>query len=301
MGKVVIILVLYNNCKYLKMCIDSLLSQTYKDIEIIAIDNASPDGSVVYLKQYYPNVKIIEMDENRGFAEGCNRGIRYFIQSGAQYCMLLNVDTVADLKMVSELVEASKGKAVTTPYIYYTEDKVYAEYGTKQCATWYAGGKIDRKTAQVDQKCFENEQENANYIVDFVSGCCMMIPRKSVLEVGELATEYFMYYEDVDYCIRLLKEDIPLLYVSKAVLWHAETGSQEGKKAQLHDYYCARNRLYIMKKFPEQFQVKLIDQVRNTLIELKCIKIEGEDESVNAQIQGINDFLRGKVGVKNGK
>lgn len=297
MDKVAVILVLYNNQKYIQQCVDSLLNQTYSNTEIIAVNNASPDDSSDYIKNNYPNVKVIDLYENVGFAGGCNEGIKYALDNDADYCLLLNVDTVADKDMVYELVSCSQGKYVVSPYIYYSYDKLYKSFDGQECATWYAGGRIDKYTAEAIQDVYEGIFYNS-YEVEFISGCCMLVPAEYFRSVGLFSTEYFMYYEDADYCYKLNKNNVVMKYCPATKLWHAETGSEESHTMKNHDYYCMRNMLYFVEKNQEFFSCKLIDVLKRCYQQLTAYDIELNDIRVKAQLEGIKDFLGGKVGKK---
>lgn len=76
MDKVAVVLVNYNGEKYCKKCIDSIMNQTYPDIDIIFVDNASGDGSVSMVKKEFPHVKVMALKENMGFTGGNNIGIK---------------------------------------------------------------------------------------------------------------------------------------------------------------------------------------------------------------------------------
>ncbi len=289
---VYVILVIYNNKLYLKACIDSLLAQTYRNIHILAVDNKSPDDSVQFIRENYPEIVCIQAGYNSGFAAACNMGMKYAFEKDADYCLLINVDTVADEYLVEKLVNDSKGINVVAPFIYSTRDRQYAEYDGCKENIWYAGGEIDyinlfpRQQEHIDASGCEE--------VSFISGCCMLIPFSVFDKVGFFSEEYYMYYEDTDYCIRLLKNGIRQLYEPEALLWHAEGGSREKNSGELYNYYTTRNRLLIMRKYENLFPHR--DRFFEDLIIVNNYGKEFQNNSISYPNKGIKDYLMNKSG-----
>ena len=88
--KITIVIPNYNGKHFMKPCLASLEEQTCKDFKILVVDNASTDGSIEYMKEHYPKIEIIALDQNYGFSKAVNIGIR---RSGTPYVILLNNDT----------------------------------------------------------------------------------------------------------------------------------------------------------------------------------------------------------------
>ena len=105
MCEVSVIIPNYNGKKYLKNCLDAMARQVYRDFEVILVDNGSEDGSVEYLQEYYPWVRLIALPENTGFCGGVNAGIR---ASKSPYVLLLNNDTIAEKYFIKNLAAAMK-------------------------------------------------------------------------------------------------------------------------------------------------------------------------------------------------
>lgn len=124
MDKVAVVLVNYNGEKYCKKCIDSIMNQTYPDIDIIFVDNASGDGSVSMVKKEFPHVKVMALKENMGFTGGNNIGIKKAIERQAEYLLLLNTDTeLMDCNMVSRMAEEADENTAVIPAIYSDRQK----------------------------------------------------------------------------------------------------------------------------------------------------------------------------------
>lgn len=233
-----VIIVNWNGRKYLEKCISSLLLQTYQDIEIILVDNASTDDSVEFVRERFPPVRIIYNDENLGFAEGTNIGIR---ASKGEYIALVNQDAFVHREWLARLVGAME----KSPEIAAAAGKVYYwgnAYGKDAVfCTW---SKIDPYTAR-PYNFHDNEPESE---VDYVTGCAALL-RKTILdEVGLLDTEYFLYFEETDWCARAIRAGYKLMYIPEATVEHVVSGSISN--AEYKTFYMMRNRLrFALKNF----------------------------------------------------
>lgn len=260
--KVAIILVNYNAQQYMDEFLGSIYLQDYSNIEVVLVDNASTDSSIAWLKENAPKVRLIEMQENVGFGEGCNIGMRYAIEElGAEYVLLLNIDTVIQSNLVSELQRYADDNTVTTAQIYCGEKGAALE-------PWYAGGEIDKNTAQTNQILYPMP-ESETYEVGFISGCCMMIHKKVIDKIGYFDSQYFLYYEDTDYCVRIQNAGIAMKYITTTSLWHKVGGSSLGgsETSCSTQYYVTRNRLHFADKYSQMFQNGNLSILRKILEE----------------------------------
>mgnify|MGYP003395948958 CR=1 FL=1 len=101
---VTVIIPNWNGKELLKVCLKSLANQSFKDFEVVVIDNGSSDGSSDYIKKFHPKVKVIELDKNYGFAKAVNMGIQ---STNSKYLFLLNNDTEVDKDCIKYLVETA--------------------------------------------------------------------------------------------------------------------------------------------------------------------------------------------------
>lgn len=149
--------------------------------------------------------------------------------------MLLNNDTEVTEDFLSNLLYNWDGKTVRAPRINYFDDKI---------SVWYAAGNFNKLKGIV-----KNGYPDKNSFVNFASGCCMLLPKEVFEKVGFLDEIFFMYYEDADYCLRIIKAGIKIEYIANAVIYHKCGKSSGGEKSILSIYYCNRNRFYIIKKY----------------------------------------------------
>lgn len=237
-----IIIVNWNAGKYLNDCIISLKNQTYKNYEIILVDNASSDNSIEFVKKHFSDICIIENKENLGFAEGNNVGIR---NSKGEIIALFNPDAVADKNWLSNLIPilySSDKIAASSGKMYYLGDK----YGKdKIFCTW---PKIDAITAMP----FNYNDDEPFSKVDYLSGAAMVVKRDVVDKIGLLDKDYFLYFEETDWCARMIRAGYDLVYTPNALVWHAVsvTISESDKKI----YYMERSRIrFAIKNFDHSY------------------------------------------------
>lgn len=239
-----IILVNYKQVRLTIDCVDSIKKSTYKNIKIIIVDNCSTDGSFEKLtKKYAADQSIIVLcsTENNGFSAGNNIGIKYAMENTANYIMLLNNDTVIACDMVEKLFGLTDDNTITTPKMYYHND---------QDMIWYAGGEYNQFTGKVTHYGLNKPDSNKyreNRKVNFASGCCILMSRRIIERIGILSEDYFMYGEDLDYSLRIKDNDVSILYVCAAKLWHKVGSSSVDSK--LNIYYDTRNRFIVFHKY----------------------------------------------------
>lgn len=291
MDKVSIVLVNYNGAAYNEECLKSIYESycNIVNIEVIMVDNCSKDNSIEKVKEKFKETIIIENYENNGFAGGTNIGIKYAMNNDSDYILLLNNDTIIDKDMIENMVRCSKanGNSVVTPKIYYF---------SPNDLIWSAGGKIKWNQGKTEQFGFNEKEEfkyEDNKLIDFATGCCMLIPNKVLSKIGDLEERYFLYYEDTDYCVRIKNAGCNLIYEPKAKMYHKVSASTGGDTNKLYIYYNTRSRLYFNKKYNKKYKIFImyfaIAYIRN------CIKwlIKNRLDLLEAMNDAIKDFIKG--------
>jgi len=219
--RVSVIIPVYNGEKDIEDCILSILNQNYQNYEIIAVDNNSSDGSSDIISEKFPHVKLLRMKYNAGFAGSVNYGIK--MSNGDVICILAQ-DTIVNNDFLTNgvnILYSDDKIGIVSPKIkFYNENLI-----------WYAGGKIlsareliknkDIKITshigkfELDDGRFDNISET-----DYATGCAMMIRREVINKIGLLDDRYFMYFEDVDWCIRAVNKGYKIYYVPSMVAYH---------------------------------------------------------------------------------
>jgi GT2 family glycosyltransferase len=266
----VFILVLnWNSHRFTLKCVQSLHMLTYHNHRILLIDNGSTDGSEEILRAAFPALTLIQTGENLGYAGGNNVGIDHALASGADYIWLLNNDTEVDVYALSALVEALETNAqasVAGSKIYSLEEPEILSYAGGVIDPW-RGQVRHRGRGEVDRGQYDLCQPTA-----FVTGCSLLIRSSTIRRCGMIDAGFFLYYEDLDWNLRIQKAGFLCLYVPESKLWHQEGGSlgrSLGKKMKPDVvYYIARNSLYFYEAHFPIFQ-RLSASIWNLLSQLK--------------------------------
>lgn len=241
-GKVGVILVNYRGADDTCECIESLRGSDYPSLEVYVVDNDSGDGSCEEIESRYPESKIIPLDENVGFGGANNVGMERAFSDGCDAALLLNNDTVVDGRMVGVLADAADNTTVAVPLMLY-----FGEPDT----VWYGGGHFDGFGIPRHDHFKEPRSAVAceTTQVDFVTGCCIFIPKPVYERVGGFDESYFLYWEDADLSLRFTQNGVRILFCPQAVLWHKVSVSTGGEGSPFSYYYETRNRLYAIDKF----------------------------------------------------
>ena len=286
-----IVIINYNGAKYQNDCIKSIKAMDYDNLFTVVVDSNSSDNSIELLKRDYEDVIVLQQLDNCGVAKGNNIGIKYCLEKNADYIMLLNNDVVLDKELMIALLAEADEKTVTVPKIYYYEPNN---------VIWYAGGEINWKKGDtihygindMDSMEFDTEQ-NVNY----APTCCMLINSKVFGKVGFMDEKVFMYYDDTDFCVRLIENEIGIKYVPRAKMWHKVSSSVGGQNSKLQVYYMVRNGLYFRHKYKKKFGI--LSQVYVNMKNIIKFIIHPFRCPNNVMIiEGYKDYFRGRMGRK---
>lgn len=262
--KVGIVILNYNGVANTLDCLQSLkkLNSADLSIDIIVVDNHSQDGSQKSLSKV-KGINFIQNSQNLGYSGGNNIGIRYALRNKAELILILNNDTTIDKNTLLHLEKRSRQADIISPKIYFSPGFEFHKkrYRSNELGKiiWYAGGEIDweniiGKHVGVDE--VDNGQFNKPCEVDFATGAAMFIKREVFEKVGFFDEKYFLYLEDMDFCVRAKKAGFKIMYEPKAVVWHKNAQSADGSGSKLQDYYISRNRLLFATKFAK-FKTKI--------------------------------------------
>jgi GT2 family glycosyltransferase len=240
-----IVILNWNGKDSLSSCIQSAKEQTYPNIEVILVDNASTDGSAEYIKNLFPDLLLIANQENLGYGGGNNRGIQ---EARGKYIFILNNDTEIEKECVEELwrcMESNPEIGVTTPKIllYDRRNRISAAG-----LTIYPDGlSIGRGRLEPQEKYNRMEE------VFFGSGCASLLRKEMLEQIGLFDEDFFAYAEDTDLGWRARLAGWKAFYVPEAVVYHHHSktfGTYSPRKA----FLVERNRIWVAwKNFPLPF------------------------------------------------
>jgi len=243
--KVVIIILNWNGCKDTIESLESLKKITYPNYEVIVIDNGSEGNDADILREKYKDyIKIIKNKENLGFTGGNNIGIKYAMNNGADFIMLLNNDVVVDKRFLEPLIEIAENNfkvGIVGPTIYF--------YKYPYIINWVGGTISFWKGLPIRFRGNDRFEEFETLIeTDYQDGCAMLVKKEVIEKVGILDEEYYLYYEDVDFCWRVRIAGYRILVARASKVWHKIASSTGGYESLACIYYSTRNRILFMKK-----------------------------------------------------
>jgi hypothetical protein len=230
----------WNGKKYLKTCFDSLRNQSFKNFEIILVDNGSEDGSVEFIKNNYPEVNIAALPENTGFSKAVNIGIK---KAQGNYVALLNNDTETHPNWLKNL----KLAAEKYPQYDFFACKILCFDKRDIIDSAGDGYKINgvayrRGHYQKDNNEFNQEQE-----IFGPCGAAALYKKELFNKIGFFDEDFFAFYEDVDLNFRAQLAGFKCLYIPSAVVYHIGHGGLE-RKSIFVEKLQIRNMLYVLIK-----------------------------------------------------
>ncbi len=224
-------------------CLASLKENTYANHKIIVLDNASTDGSPEAIRAQYPEVQLIGLTQNLGYAGNNNVGIQAALAQGADWVFVLNEDTILAPNCIAELVATGECDAkigIVGPMVYHFDEPELIQS---------AGGQMDqhfniwhRGQNQKDEGQFANADTLA-----WISGCAILLRRQVIEQVGMLDERFFYYWEETEWCLRTRKAGWQVVHVPQAKLWHKGVQRDYQPKPSV-TYYSTRNRLLMLSK-----------------------------------------------------
>ncbi len=231
------------------------MEQTYNELEIYIVDNGSKDGSVEFIEENYPSVKLVKFPHNTGFAPAVNAGIK---AASGDYLALINNDTVVDKNWVSELAAVLDSHpeigSVGCKMLAYDDHKLLDGVGDG-----YRRGGLPGRIGhrEIDTGRFDTQR----YILGACGGAAVY--KRSMLDdIGLFDEDYFAYLEDVDIALRAQSAGYKCLYVPSAIIYHLGCGTTGSGYSPLVVKLSARNNLNtIVKNIPMPLLIKFLPQI----------------------------------------
>lgn len=217
-------------------CIRSLLTQDYPNLHVRVIDNGSDDDSTARLRAGFPGLDLMENGWDLGYAAGQNTGLRRALEENADYVLLLNNDLKFDPDAVSAMVavaEQSPTVGAVSVVMRYQE--------TVDEIQFWGGGRLIRWRGKLIN-CHRPEER-----LDYLSAACLLLRVEAVREVGLLDERFFLYWEDVDYSVRLTRSGWQLAVADRAGVRHRGSASY-GNRSSARDGFIAESTVRFLRK-----------------------------------------------------
>ncbi|MDO8589383.1 MAG: glycosyltransferase family 2 protein [Armatimonadota bacterium] len=289
--RIAIVLVNWNGKEDTRECLESLRRLTYPDYSLIVVDNGSTDGSVAEIGSVFPEVCLIPAGENLGFTGGNNIGIKRALDTGADAVLLLNNDTVVSPDFLEPLALTLFGD----PKIGAVNSKIY--YYAQPDVIWSAGGNINGRTGIASQRHVDEKDEgqaDQQADVDYAVGCSIMVRRDAIEMAGLLDDDFFVYYEEAEWCRRMRALGYRIVYVPGSKVWHKVMASASSSERTLY-YYCRNRLLYLRRdgaRPARQAGLIALEFGRMALAFL----VKGRASESRAVARAVTDYCFGKFG-----
>lgn len=248
MKKVAVVILNYNGKKFLEQFLPNVIENTNADLaDIVVADNASTDGSVDFMRERFPEIRLIENGFNGGFATGYNLALR---QIEAEYFVLLNSDievTPHWIEPVIALMDADRNIAACQPKILSYFEKQKFEYAGA------SGGFIDRYGYPFCRgRLFQHLEEDLgqyddDYEVFWATGACLFVRADLYLKQGGLDDSFFAHMEEIDFCWRMKNMGYSIYCCPQSKVYHIGGGTLP-KSSSRKTYLNFRNNLSLIYK-----------------------------------------------------
>ncbi|PIS09195.1 glycosyltransferase family 2 protein [Candidatus Beckwithbacteria bacterium CG10_big_fil_rev_8_21_14_0_10_34_10] len=245
MPKVFIIVLNWNQTKDTLECLESLKKINYHDHKVIVVDNGSLKDPTNIIRKKFPRIKVIRNKKNLGFAGGNNMGIKQALEAKVDYVFILNNDTVVHSQVLTRLVkvaEEDKKVAILGPQIFYYN---------KPKKIWFLRANLTWPMAKINIWNQNKPSPNSKKKLlntDYVAGAAMLIRTDVIKKLGAFDPYYFLYWEDIDLCVRFAKAGYKIRALTNAYVWH-KVSTTTNKINEKNSFFMVRNRLYFCRKY----------------------------------------------------
>lgn len=222
--RVTIIVLNWNGKELTLDCLTSLNNISYQNAKILVVDNGSADGSVEAIHSRFPDVEVLSLENNLGYASGNNVGFQHIRDNNSDFIIFLNNDTIVDPEFVQPLVSQFINSEVgqTVPKIYYADDPD---------RIWFGGSRINLWTGTISHEGIRDKDGpdfNSVKSADYATGCCFCIRVHEFGQLNGFDESFPMYAEDVDLSLRIRERGKKVLFIPESKVWHKVSASLGG-------------------------------------------------------------------------
>jgi GT2 family glycosyltransferase len=290
-----------------RRCLASLRTSTYANYKVLLVDNGSAGDGLdqsnsdgVVLASEFPEVDLLSLDRNYGFAGGCNHGLKRAMANGAAFIWLLNNDAVARPESIDHLIKAALanpsaaafGAVVLEGNSERAEEAGIGEISFARAKTYLR--KMDGKKKQ------ESGGDLTTYSCDWLSGSNLLLRHSALEKVGIFDERYYLYFEDVELCHRFKLAGFECLLVPGSTIEHEGNASTQGSLSLWRNYYHSRNRLmFFLQYAPAHLKcvalASIMGHLAKHMVTLPARGKKGKAR-LKAEWLGFKDYFNGKSG-----
>lgn len=294
MKKVSVVILNWNGVGMLQKFLPGVIKYSQGEgVEVCVADNGSTDESVVWLQTYCPDVRLIVLDKNYGFADGYNMALQ---QVEAEYVVLLNSDVEVTphwLKPLMEYMDAHPEVAACQPKIRSERNKALFEYAGA------SGGYLDKygypfcRGRIFDVVEEDKGQYDAIRPIFWATGAALFIRSKDYREAGGLDGRFFAHMEEIDLCWRLRSRGRGIVCIPQSTVYHVGAATLKKENPRKTFLNFRNNLLMLYKNLPEK-ELKRVMFIREVLdgVAALVFLLKGEKEAARAVLQARKEFKR---------
>ena len=242
---VVAVVLTWNDVEMSRVCVRSVLDNTYRPLAVVVVDNGSSFPTLAPLEEEFPDIEAVQLSKNFGFAGGCNRGLEKALDMGADYIFLLNNDTIVERHAAAELVQAMerhKDAALASAVLLHPgEDRRIQIH-----CVWPNRDRAYGVHDNVNETLTDALRETVE--TGFAPACAVLLRPSALRQVGLFDEGLFTNWEDYDLCMRLSDAGHKLLMVGAAEVVHKH-GQTTGTTSPFITYFGVRNRLTCLFRY----------------------------------------------------
>lgn len=282
-----VIIVNYNTGDILSECVRSVLNSRYRNVEVILVDNCSDDTSYRDIKKKFPEIALVENEENMGYCGGNNVGIR---RCSGEYVVILNPDTVVTPDWLHELLAGYKrhGEGLYQPKLisHSNMDRINSAGNWIQIMGFgFSAGK-----GMGDGGEFDSEKR-----IGFASGACLFAKKETFDTIGLFDEFLFAYHDDLEIGWRAAKAGIASYYIPSSVVYHAESLIFEWSKKKY--FLLERNRWYcLMVHYSKRTFYKILPSL--LLLEIMMLGFYLYKGMIMEKLRGYSSLIRNRKLIK---
>lgn len=289
-----IITVNYNGLALTCAMIDSVHKHVSAEYEIIVVDNGSRVDESIPLKEKYPDITVVRSDINLGFAGGNNLGVA--VAKGDFFFFVNNDTEVEDdsLHFLVECLDSDDKLGAVCPKIRFFAPPRHIQFAGYSPLT-----NITMRNSLIGFNEEDSGQYDMKSLTPYMHGAAVMVKREAEQNAGPMPECYFLYYEELDWSMRLNDAGYMIAYEPRAVVFHKESATT-GQASPLRTYYIVRNRLLFASRNRRGVSRILSFAYQLTIALLKGVTVDcvhGRFDLVKASLKGASDFLKHKTGM----
>lgn len=263
--------------------------ESLRGIDTVVVDNGSQDGSADAIAERFPDVELIRAGVNLGFAGGNNAGIRRALDHGADWVLLVNNDATVEPGLVEALAAAAESRpdagVLACKVLYADSDRL-----------WYAGAGFNPYLGRSRHERFGKPDEPGTLRdTARATGAGMAVSRAAIEAAGLLDEEFFLYAEDLEWCLRIQAAGFAVVYVPAARVRHRITAASGGAGSPTASYYEARNVLAVVERY-RPLPRGLTGARRALVVAPRVALAARRPRSAYAALRGWRDYRKGRMG-----